>query len=1429
MSSIGTVLHPPHGTTPFSCMHQRFEQQARRVPGKIAIVFDGQPLSYQELNERANRVAHRLRRAGVGPDVLVGVCMDRSLDMVVALLGVQKAGGAYVPLDPHYPRDRLAYMIEDARLGFLLTQRDVLPGLPLNGETRPEIFFVDADDASSMLLPTDNPVSGVTGENLVYVIYTSGSTGKPKGVEVIHHGLSNVLESMRCEPGLSEHDVMVALTTISFDIAALEIYLPLISGAQTVIADRATAADPGALSELFLASGATVAQATPATWRMLVNAGWRGSPHLTLLCGGEALSRELANQLLERVPYLWNVYGPTETTIWSMIAKVTSGAERITLGAPIANTQIVLLDERLEAVAPGDIGELYIGGSGLARGYWRRPELTRERFIDHPGLMTRLYRTGDLARRTPAGSYEFLGRADHQVKIRGYRIELGEIEAALESHSEVAAAVAVAREDASGEQQLVGYVVPRKDGIAGQPEQKAEPAPTGQWQHIWDNTYRQTDAEDDPTFNINGWNDSYTGLPLPAAEVRDWVEHTVATILSLKPRRLLEIGCGTGLLLFRTVEHCAYYCGTDISGEAVRHIDAHARRRETPWPQLHLEARAAHDFSHVAPDSFDTVVINSVVQYFPNVEYLASVLEGAVRIVASGGTVFVGDVRSLPLLEAFHTSVQAFQAPPAMTTDQLRQRIESRIEQEAGLVLDPAFFQALQARIPRIAAVEIRLKRGYCQNELNRFRYDVFLHVSDAPLPALPPCEWITWNEALDLEALLARLNRMPWVAAFGVTGIPNPRVFADVAAAKLLRCVDSVADLRLAVLPFTGAGIHPEDLFRQAEAASCFAHVTWSGSGADGYCDALFLSKPSDAGEGKQAPLCFPERAARMLALSDYANIPFQGQGAQRQALDLREFLRKTLPDYMVPSAIVWLDAFPLSAAGKIDRKALPAPHQSRPELAEPYAAPRDPLEEQLADHWARLLGLDKVGIHDNFFELGGHSLLSAQVITEINRSFHIDIGLARLFERPTISGLAEVICRASHPGGVQAHAPDDNHLADLQLALPLPEPLPLQESREYRHVFLTGANGFLGVHLLYELLHQTDAVIHCLIRCKNEHDGRYRLQDSMHRHALWDERFNCRIVIVPGDLGRECFGLPPSVFANLAADMDVIYHNGAQVNLMHPYSTLRCANVMGTCEVVRLAGQERIKPIHYVSTLAVFESPEHRTGGTIKEEDDLGGGRDLSGGYAQSKFVAERLLLEARSKGIPVTIYRPGMISGHSLTGVSNTDDLTCRMIKGFIELGSIPSLDLSIDMIPVDYAGKAIVHLSVRAGARQCTYHLANPQPLHLNDLAHAIESWGYPLKRLPYRQWQDELRHACLQGSGHALAPLLPLFVDPMPGERKTYLEVSSMCAQRFDCGNAEADLSAAQIICPPEAALLPIYYEYFIQSGFLVAAPVDIPA
>jgi natural product biosynthesis luciferase-like monooxygenase protein len=769
---------------------------------------------------------------------------------------------------------------------------------------------------------------------------------------------------------------------------------------------RGAGEDYGVATQL-VRHGVTHMQCTPSMLRTLLpdSHGREALKALSLLMvGGEplppALAAEVAGTTRAR---LLNMYGPTETTVWSTTANITHADTPVTIGRPIANTQIYLVNRRQELVPLGATGEILIGGAGVTRGYLHRSELTAEKFVADPfestGVSGRLYRTGDLARYRDDGRIEFLGRIDHQVKIRGHRIELGEIEAALGRHETVRQAVVTARDGGDGQSRLVAYIVPERQRVDDDSSAVVE-----RWRAVWQDAYdERTRVVEDPTFDVAGWKSSYTGEALPEADMREWVDHTVARIARHRPRRVLEIGCGTGLLLFRVAPHCEHYTGIDVSSAVIDRL----RRLTTEHGLRNVELAAAAADTGLAGLSvpFDLVVLNSVVQYFPDADYLTRVLAQAAALVSPGGTIFVGDVRHLGLLEAFHTSVEVARAAADTSRTELRQRIRDRIENDAELVIAPAFFDAVQATIPRISNVTIEPKRGRLRNELTMFRYDVSLRISGEPA-ILPSHVVEAPASADDLRRAVASTSGTTVFA-----GLRNPRLARELTAVRLLaddQGPKAAGELRAAVQAQTETSLDIEDACAFGSPARSI-DVSWPRDVLDRYD---LIVQPIGEGVppagisaiGTSARTASP--AAPPTTLVHRAK-PASGRLVPRW----KQHLHDTLPDYMVPSAFVVLESLPLTPNGKIDRQALPEPDRRRVESAATYSAPASDLERVIAETWGEILGLERVGTADNFFDLGANSLLMVQAHAALRDRLQRPLSLVDLFHYPTVGSLAAAL----------------------------------------------------------------------------------------------------------------------------------------------------------------------------------------------------------------------------------------------------------------------------------------------------------------------------------------------------------------------------------------------------------------------------------
>jgi amino acid adenylation domain-containing protein/thioester reductase-like protein len=2012
-----------------------------------------------------------MRGLGVGPEVLVGICVERSVEMVVGLLGILKAGAAYVPLDPAFPKERITFMLQDARVPLVLTQESLEAGLSGQGA---RLVRLDEDAEAIKQHSAENPTSGARADDLAYVIYTSGSTGRPKGVQITHGSVVNFLASMGWEPGLTEQDTLLAVTTLSFDIAGLEIFLPLTVGARLLLVPREVTQDGQRLTQTLATSAATVMQATPATWQMLLETGWSGSPNLKILCGGEALPAGLAQQLLGRCASLWNVYGPTETTIWSTVHRVDGRGGPVPIGRPIANTQVYVTDRRCQPVPVGVAGELLIGGAGLARDCLGRPELTAEKFMPNPfsdSAGSRLYRTGDLARWLPSGELECLGRLDHQVKVRGFRIEPGEVEAALRQHPAVRQAVVVAREIRRGDKRLIAYVVadehlepssselhrflreqlpeymvpslfmtlealplspngkvdrqalpaperarPESEETYVAPQGPVEEAVAAVWAEVLgleqvgahDNFFelgghsllatqvisrlrktlqvelplralfeaptlaalgerieevrraslglptaplrpiprdgelplafgqetflfleqlqpgspvfnmdvaarlrgplnltalehavnevvrrheilrttfvaregrpsaiiappthlplqvldltdllesqredqarrladeesrRPFDLERGPLFRasrlrlgledhvglltahhavFDGWSMGIflrevgllyeafaAGQPSPLPELpvryadfahwqRQWLQSGLMEdqlaywkqqlagplpVLELptdhpRPavrtfhgaRQLLVVppaltqathalarreGCTLYMVLlaaFQTLLH--RYSGqgdlcigspiagrnraeiegligffvntlvlrTDLSGDpAFAQLLARVREvclgayahQDLPFEMLVQELRPQRELSRSslfqvlfilqnAPLKIPTItgltssplveLSDNGTSKFDLILTLTESTEGLLATIEYNTDLYQQDTIER-LLGHYRTLLEAVVAEPGLTLSRMpllttaeQEQLAAWNQNDASYPADECIhelFEVQAARTPDAVAV-VDGDRRLSYRELNRWANrlanrlrelgvgpDVLVGLylersldlmagllgvlkaggAYVPLdPAYPGQRLAAIVEDAEPRVLLtqrALVDDLPPNAAHiicldtteselgseanpgraaasdnlaymiytsGTTGKPKGvmvthgglcnayRAWEDAyrlrseatthlqmascafdvftedwtralcSGGKLVLCprevlleparlydlmrrervdfaefvpsalrslaqhleesgqsldfmrlliagsdvwyageyqkirrlcgpqtrlinsyglteatIDSTyfesAELNLCEerpvpigRPFANTRIHVLDRNLQPVPIGVLGELHVGGSGlARGYSKdseltaKKFIPDPFSSCPGDRLfrtgdlARYLPDGCVELLGRTDHQvkvrgfridpgeieSVLCQHPGVRQAAVvahgdtpdskrlvayltrpapepqDLRGFLREKLPEYMVPSSFVMLNALPLSPNGKVDRKALPAPERPRAELSPSFELPRSDVEKTLAGIWAEVLQLDQVGIRDNFFDLGGHSLALVRVMSRVRVALKVEVHLRHLFENPTIVELAGLIEDLSRTGTVPAaEAVPGASLVEEVILDPeiTPAEAVLPSLREPERIFLTGATGYLGTFLLHDLLRQTRAEIFCLIRSVTVEEGKSRLRKSLETYGLWDESLGERIMVVPGDLSRPLLGLSQEQFDQLTVRTDVIFHNGALVNMMSPYEALKAANVFGTREVLRLACQSKTKPVHYISTVSVFDVANRNDSAAILEQDSLDHGGRRVGGYAQSKWVAEKLVVMARDRGLPVAIYRPGRIIGAAASGAWNTDDLMCGLIKACVELGLAPDLDMPVEMVPVDYVSGAAVRLSLRPESLGQSFHLVNPAVGSLSELLDGLRIFGYPLRKVSYPEWFGETVRRGEPWRGGILRAFLPAHAAP---------ELKAPARQggpTFDCRNTQAGLAATPIACPDlDADLVGRYLTGFVRRGFLPAPP-----
>jgi acyl-coenzyme A synthetase/AMP-(fatty) acid ligase/SAM-dependent methyltransferase/acyl carrier protein len=848
-------------------------------------------------------------------------------------------------------------------------------------------------------------------------------------------------------------DRIAHLSTTAFDAATFEIWGALLHGARLVVVPKQTALSAPALAALIRREGITTAFLTTALFNQLIDE----QPALfgdldTLLVGGEAADPGAFAAALAQAPprRLLHAYGPTECTTfatWFHVRAAGSGGPPI--GRPLANTSAHLLDRYGRPVTAGGLGEVHLGGDGLAIGYVGQPAATAERFVPNPYSARpgrRLYRTGDRARRLADGNLEFAGRLDRQVKIRGFRIEPGEIEVHLLSHPRVREATVTVDHGRQQQSRLIAYLV-----VGGEASGAASGDISGHvsdrvsdWERVFDEQVyaagdapngRLSEAAADPLFDTTGWLSSYDGTAIPAEDMRCWAAEIVAEALAHRPRRILEIGCGSGMHLFRLATSCQAYYGTDISRSSLAHVERQIAKHRPIYDHVTVARAEATDLSLAPAGSMDLVLISSVAQYFPSFDYLSAVLSAAFERLASDGVLVLADLRDHRLQRAFYTSVELRRAAPDTPASELVRRVEERLARETELLIDPFLFPEWVRRQDAEARVRLSLQGGTHRNELNTFRYTAVIERGASPSRSrrpvsLPGDELLTQRGAMDTARLEYWLRSFPEHAVC-ISAVPNARTAGIVAADQQLFSATARTAGELRAEMEATHGVEPQLLLDLAARLGFAATNCASLSGGPGTFDALFAADASQLADALAAHL--DHRPSQRPALANFVNRPASAEPDPFLA-ELRRYLAQGLPPYMLPDAFVLLDRMPLTANGKIDRRQLPAPARLHGVDAASHQPPASDVERALARTWGELLGIEQVGADASFFELGGHSLLAARLVSRIRTEFGIELPLAALFAQPTVRGLArELAAREPSPGQALAAAQLQLRIADL------------------------------------------------------------------------------------------------------------------------------------------------------------------------------------------------------------------------------------------------------------------------------------------------------------------------------------------------------------------------------------------------------------
>lgn len=1313
-----------------------FTDAARRWPERVAVAAAAGELSFAELRDRAGSVAAGLRRRGVGPGELVVVCTRRTTDLVTATLGVLLAGAGFVPADPTDPADRREFLLADSGARVVLTDDPTL-----GYGDRAAVLEVAVLAASG----EDGPQLDTGPNEIAYVLYTSGTTGRPKGVAVRHRNIANTLLGCQEYFGFTGEDVGLVLAPSTFDVFYYELFSVLLAGGRSVLVTRDETFDPRRVAELF--AGATAFQAVPGLMEHLLGSlreGGTGSlPGVrTVVTGGDTVPASLVTELHAVFPAarVAVTYGPTEAAVFATAHTFPRGGDPgdHPIGRPLPGVEIRVADEHGRPLPGGVAGEMWIGGRGVARGYLNRPAETAARFVEVDGR--RFYRSGDRAREQ-GGVLEFLGRSDTQVKVRGFRVELGEVEAVLARAPGVQRGVVVPVGEGPSDRRLVAYVV--LDPVGSPPADRDEAV--AEWRELFDQTHNTADPG---SRDFTGWNSSYDGTPLPRAEMDEWVDSTVRAVrerlTGVRAPEILDIGCGTGLLLTDLAPAATRYVGTDFSAPALAGLARRVRAAGLDGVELHLaDADALPDVGR-----FDLVLVNSVTQYLPDEQYLDRVLDGALQRTRPGGAVFVGDVRSLALLDHFHTAVEAARDPQA-TAEQLRARLGARRTRDNELALSPAYFHKYAAEHADVGAVEVEPRLQASRNELTRYRYNVVLWHTDAVL-----------EDRLDWRPGAERDIRPDGPDLLALAAVPN------------------------ALLATADTALTPLQLRQQAAAAGYECLLSWASARPDGSFDAV-LHRP-----GHPVRPDWPQPAG---APGPSAHVPVRTGRRRTTGTVVREWLIGQLAGYLMPSAVVELDALPVTANGKVDRAAL----AELPVTAPAGRPPADPTEHAVADAWVEVLNGPRPGAQDDFFAVGGTSLLAIRLVVALRRRGLV-MPPQRVFDLATIERIARWLDRrkspATRPPRPRLARRPDPGLSRAEVPEPGPD-LWLGTGR----LLLTGATGMLGVHLLDAVLRRyPELPVTCLVRAGDDAGAARRLFEQ-YRWYFPDaepQRFAARVRAHAADLRAAGLGLAAGVRREIVAGCDAILHAAADVRHVAAEDDLFAVNTEGTRRLLDLATAMAAPRLGHVSTIGVAgRMPDGSTGSLSEDQLDIG--QQPTEAYSASKIAAERLVRDYADDRGGTVVLRVGTVAPDHLTGRFQRN-IDAHFFSRYLR--AVLSLSVATDwpgrriaLVPADSMAGMVLILTGQQSAQGATFHLQSPHPMTHGELARTLNGLGHQVRLVaPERFAETVLALGADPRLSEDVGRMLPMLESPAGGAVRLEHALTDRWLQRLGTSCPPAD-------------------------------------
>lgn len=1518
-------------------LHQLFESQVNKTPDHIAVVFENQTLTYRELNKRANQLAHYLKKFAIGTDVLIPICMERSFDLIIGLLGILKAGGAYVPLDPTYPADRLQYMLRDTQASILLTQKKLATRFNF---VDANLILLDQIEEELTKESVKNIFFETNKNNLAYMIYTSGTTGKPKGALNTHAGVCNRLLWMQEKYQLNTTDNVLQKTPYGFDVSVWELFLPLLTGARLIFCKPDGQKDPFYLLKMIHQEAITLLHFVPSMLSVFLDVVesnlLKSVKHL--ICSGEMLSVELQKKFFEKMPAvrLYNFYGPTEAAIDVSFYECLTSSDLpcVPIGKPIANTQLYILDNTLNPVPIGMAGELYIGGVQVGLGYFNRPDLTKACFVPHifsDNIEDKLYKTGDLCRWLPSGDIEYLGRIDQQVKIRGFRIELGEIENSLLRYPGIKQA-AVGVHEEGYHKNLIAYFIPDKNKKVGIAELKIflrqilpEHFIPSEYITMADFPLTQNGKLDRKNL-MRARSFISNERVLPENAMQEKIAEWFTEVLNKKNFSIydnfFELG-GDSLLATKVVSRIRKYYRVNLSltdffqNSSVKELEKILQKA----PLRHYHPAPAH-FQTDFPLSFSQNRIwfldqlNSEIACY-NIP-LAFRLTGSLKIdllqQAIQAVVDRHEILRTVFLEKNNQILQ--RVKPRVTIllkiDSLKnQEIKDFLKKEAYTRFNPGEGPLLRAGMiiiqPQHYIFYLTMHHIICDgwslsillNEISTFyREKLTNQPANLPILSFQYVDYSQWQHQFFEEDNSEYQHHLTFWKEY----LHNATTFIDLPIDSSMSSREYMGKQLIYSIP--SETIKELKMIAAPSQATIFmlllaslSIILFRYSRQTDLVVATFIANRQNDDIENLIGCFFNTLALRiklylyqsffellqqvketMLNVYSHQELPFEKiinyLNIDRNNLYGRSFsVMVALENFPMTSLLLdnqiiveeSIDYCPLffdldirlteNMEGGISAKfiyseklfsdqlikkfaqdweALLAEIIQNPQMQianfkdqlfsvkknsvikkENYSPPKNQTEKALLAIWSHLLNNKKIGIDDDFFDFGGNSLLAIRLVMEVKNNMNQDLPLRAIFESPTVAKLAQVLITQQQID--TRYQSIENLLKDVYLDKNIFLSCTDFSKKINSKIFLTGATGFLGAFLLRDIaIHYPTTLIYCLVRAATLEKGYQRIKKNLEHYQVWQENFTSCIVPVLGDLSQLNLGMKPEQFKQIAQDIDSIIHNGAVVNFAYTYTQLKTANVDGIREMIKLACQCHLKPIHYISTLSVFDTRFETAKDYIDENCLLNSQDEIDGGYAQSKWVAEQILLLSKAQGVPVKIYRPGFVTGDSQTGVWNKQDFFCRYIKACIQLGLVPMHEADIILSPVNYISQTIMHIMHDKKNVNTIFHLLHPEKMSNRELNHYLIKKNFRVKEVAYEVWYQAMQEAISRDANNPLGAVF----NTIPTTEKR-MQNKKIPIATTNTTHSLANASFKKIV--GGKALLPVYFDYFLKSGFLTLA------